>query len=132
MGLIYLFKGINLKILVVDDSSTMRRILKNCLNKLGHSEIHEASDGLEAKKILNSTKDFNLVLVDWNMPNMNGYELLQNIKADESIKQIPVVMVTTETEKTNVLMAIKAGASNYVIKPFTVEIIAEKIKAVLG
>lgn len=121
-----------MKILVVDDSSTMRRILKNCLNKLGHADVHEASDGLEAKKILNVTNDFNLILVDWNMPNMNGYELLQFIKSEDRIKQIPVVMVTTETEKTNVLMAIKAGAANYVIKPFTVEIIAEKIKSVMG
>ncbi len=120
-----------MKILVVDDSSTMRRILKNCLNKLGYEDILEAGDGLEAKKILETTKDFQLALVDWNMPNMNGFELLQAIKSDDSIKAIPVIMVTTEAEKTNVLMAIKAGAANYVIKPFTPEIIGEKIKTVI-
>ena len=121
-----------MKILVVDDSSTMRRILKNCLAKLGHEDIYEGGDGLEAKKLLETIKDFQAALIDWNMPNMNGYELLQVIKGDDSIKQIPVIMVTTEAEKTNVIMAIKAGAANYVIKPFTPEIIAEKIKAVIS
>ena len=120
-----------MKILVVDDSSTMRRILKNCLNKLGHEEIVEAGDGLEAQKAIQLHKDTKLALVDWNMPNMNGYEFLQWAKAQEDVKHIPIIMVTTEAEKTNVLMAIKAGAANYVIKPFTPEIIADKIKAVL-
>jgi two-component system chemotaxis response regulator CheY len=109
----------------------MRRILKNCLNKLGHEEIVEAGDGLEAQKAIQLNKDAKLALVDWNMPNMNGYEFLQWAKAQEDVKHIPIIMVTTEAEKTNVLMAIKAGAANYVIKPFTPEIIAEKIKAAL-
>lgn len=121
-----------MKILVVDDSSTMRRILKNCLTNLGHTDIVEAGDGMEAQNVLKSNPDVGLALVDWNMPNMNGYEFLQAVKGADTTKHIPVIMVTTEAEKTNVLMAIKAGAANYVIKPFTPEIIAEKVKAVIG
>lgn len=121
-----------MKILVVDDSSTMRRILKNSLNKLGYANILEAGDGLEAQIVLNANKDLNLAFVDWNMPNMNGFELLQNIKKSAEFKHLPVVMVAMEAEKSNIVSAIKAGAINYLIKPFTPEIIAEKIKTVLG
>lgn len=121
-----------MKILVVDDSSTMRRILKNCLTNLGHKEIVEAGDGIEAQSVLAQNKDVGLALVDWNMPNMNGFEFLQHVKSKDDLKHISVIMVTTEAEKTNVVMAIKAGAANYVIKPFTPDIIAEKIKAVTG
>jgi len=121
-----------MKIMIVDDSSTMRRILKNCLSKLNFETIVEAGDGLEAQLVLEQNKDVALALVDWNMPNMTGYELLQVIKANDEYKNIKVIMVTTESEKTNVVMAIKAGASNYVIKPFTPEIIAEKISATLN
>lgn len=110
----------------------MRRILKNCLTNLGHKEIVEAGDGLEAQIVLDQNKDVGLALVDWNMPNMNGFDFLQTVKKNDALKHIPIIMVTTEAEKTNVLMAIKAGAANYVIKPFTPEIIAEKIKAVTG
>lgn len=121
-----------MKIMIVDDSSTMRRILKNCLTKMNYENIVEAGDGLEAQLVLEQNKDVELALVDWNMPNMTGYELLQVIKAKDEYKNIKVIMVTTESEKTNVVMAIKAGASNYVIKPFTPEIIAEKITATLN
>ncbi len=121
-----------MKILIVDDSSTMRRILKNCLAGLKYDNIVEAGDGMEAQKVLAEHKDVKLALVDWNMPNMNGYEFLQAVKADEEYKAIKVIMVTTEAEKTNVVMAIKAGASNYVIKPFTPEIIADKINSTLA
>jgi len=121
-----------MKVMIVDDSSTMRRILKNCLTKLNFETIVEAGDGLEAQLVLEQNKDVALALVDWNMPNMTGYELLQVIKANDDYKNIKVIMVTTESEKTNVVMAIKAGASNYVIKPFTPEIIAEKISATLN
>jgi len=121
-----------MKVMIVDDSSTMRRILKNCLTKLNFETIVEAGDGLEAQLVLEQNKDVALALVDWNMPNMTGYELLQVIKANDEYKNIKVIMVTTESEKTNVVMAIKAGASNYVIKPFTPEIIAEKISATLN
>lgn len=121
-----------MKVMIVDDSSTMRRILKNCLSKLNFETIVEAGDGLEAQLVLEQNKDVALALVDWNMPNMTGYELLQVIKANDEYKNIKVIMVTTESEKTNVVMAIKAGASNYVIKPFTPEIIAEKISATLN
>lgn len=120
-----------MKIMIVDDSSTMRRILKNCLAKLNYEDVVEAGDGLEAQKVLEQNKDVGLALVDWNMPNMNGYELLQVIKSKDEYKDIKVIMVTTEAEKTNVVMAIKAGAANYVIKPFTPEIIGEKISSTL-
>lgn len=121
-----------MKILVVDDSSTMRRILKNSLHKLGYENVLEAGDGIEAQKILNDNKDLKLAFIDWSMPNMNGFELLQGIKKDAELRHIPVLMVATETEKCNIVKAIKAGAINYVIKPFTSEIIAEKVKTVLG
>lgn len=121
-----------MKIMIVDDSSTMRRILKNCLSNLKYENIVEAGDGLEAQKVLVENKDVELALVDWNMPNMTGYELLQVIKSKDEFKGIKVIMVTTEAEKTNVIMAIKAGASNYVIKPFTPEIIGEKITETLA
>jgi len=121
-----------MKIMIVDDSSTMRRILKNCLTKMNYENIVEAGDGLEAQLVLEQNKDVELALVDWNMPNMTGYELLQVMKGNDEYKNIKVIMVTTESEKTNVVMAIKAGASNYVIKPFTPEIIAEKITATLN
>lgn len=118
-----------MKILVVDDSGTMRRVIVGSLNSLGYSDVLEASDGLEAQLVLDENKNINLILVDWNMPNMNGYELLQVVKKNETFKRIPVIMITTEAEKENVLKAIRAGASNYIIKPFVKEILAEKIKA---
>lgn len=120
-----------LKILVVDDSSTMRRIIINTLKKIGHDDIVEAGDGLEAQNKLTDHPDVSLALVDWNMPNMNGFEFLESTKSNETYKHIPIIMVTTEAEKKNVVMAIKAGAANYVIKPFTEDILKEKLKAVV-
>jgi two-component system chemotaxis response regulator CheY len=115
--------------LVVDDSSTMRRILTNVLKDVGIEQVSEAVDGVEAVSAAGN-QDFNLILMDWNMPNMTGYEALKKIR--ESGKTMPIVMVTTEAEKSRVLEALKAGATNYIIKPFKSDAVAAKLKEVLG
>lgn len=120
-----------MKILIVDDSSTMRRIVKNCLSELNYENVLEAGDGVEAKIVLEHNKDITLALIDWKMPNMSGYELLKYIKSNDELKDIRVIMVTTKKDKMNVLMAIKAGATSYVIKPFTSSTIRERISAAL-
>ncbi len=118
------------KILVVDDSSTMRRIITNTLKGLGHDDLVEAGDGVEGMSQLQNNPDIGLILSDWNMPNMNGLEFLQKVR--ESNKDLPIVMITTEAEKQNVVTAIKAGANNYIVKPFTPEVLAEKLQAFLS
>jgi len=118
-----------MKILVVDDSSTMRRIISNILRSVGHEQIVEAGDGLEALAALQAHRDVRLILTDWNMPNMNGLDFM--VKVRETDKATPIVMITTEAEKQNVVTAIKAGANNYVVKPFTPEIIKDKLAAFL-
>ena len=119
-----------MKILVVDDSLTMRKIIKNCLAKMGEKDVIEASDGVEALKQLENNQ-IDLILTDWNMPNMNGLEFLIKVRENEKYKNIPVIMVTTEAEKSSVIEAIKAGANNYVVKPFTPKVLEEKIKATM-
>ncbi len=118
-----------MKILLVDDSTTMRRIQKNTLEKIGHTDVTEAGDGQEALTKL-AGGGFELVLMDWNMPNMTGIEALKKIKADPAIKHIPVIMVTSESEKSRIMEAIQSGAANYVVKPFQPETLAEKINAI--
>ena len=118
-----------MKILLVDDSTTMRRIQKNTLEKLGHTDVTEAEDGADALKKL-ASGGFELVLMDWNMPNMSGIDALKKIKADPALKAIPVIMVTSESEKTRIMEAIQSGAANYVVKPFQAETLAEKISAI--
>jgi two-component system, chemotaxis family, chemotaxis protein CheY len=120
-----------MKILLVDDSTTMRRIQKNTLAKLGFENVTEAEDGADALKKLASDGPFELVLMDWNMPNMTGIEALKKIKADPALKAIPVIMVTSESEKTRIVEAIQSGAANYVVKPFQPETLMEKISAVI-
>ncbi|MDB5051674.1 MAG: hypothetical protein JWO30_4745 [Fibrobacteres bacterium] len=119
-----------MRILLVDDSSTMRRIERNTLEKLGHTDVTEAEDGADALKKLAAGK-FDLILMDWNMPNMTGIEALKKIKADETLKAIPVIMVTSESEKTRIIEALQSGAANYVVKPFQPETLKEKITAVI-
>lgn len=119
----------NLKILSVDDFPTMRRIIKNILGQLGLYDVHEAEDGAMALSKMRSEK-FDLVIADWNMPRMNGLELLKEIKADALLKGIPVVMVTAEADKENVMTALKEGASNYIVKPFNAETLREKLRVV--
>jgi two-component system chemotaxis response regulator CheY len=118
-----------MKILLVDDSTTMRRIQKNTLEKLGHTDVTEAGDGVEAIAMLQGG-GFELVLMDWNMPNMTGIDALRKIKADPLLKGVPVIMVTSESEKSRIMEAIQSGAANYVVKPFQAETLAEKINAV--
>ncbi len=116
----------NMKILVVDDFSTMRRIVKNLLKQLGYSNVDEAEDGAQALARLKSEK-YEFVVSDWNMPNMTGLELLQAVRADASLKEIKFLMVTAEALQENVIAAVQAGVNNYIVKPFTAETLKEKI-----
>ena len=121
----------NMKILIVDDFSTMRRIIKNLLRDLGFTNTQEADDGLTALPMLKGG-DFDFLVTDWNMPGMNGYELLKKAKEHDDYNKIPIMMVTTETEEENIVKAIRAGAANYLIKPFTMEEMMKKILECLG
>lgn len=120
-----------MNILLVDDSKTMRNIQKKTLEAMGPATFAEASDGVEAWNILAGGKNtFDLVLVDWNMPNMDGLTLVTKFRAVN--RSTPVIMVTTEAEKSRVLEALKAGVNNYVVKPFTPEVLVEKVKQTLA
>ena len=121
-----------MKILVADDSSTMRRIIKNTLNRIGYEDILEGNDGVEAWSLIDANPDTEIVLTDWNMPNMNGLELVKKIRADERFKKIPIVMITTEGGKAEVVTALKAGVNNYIVKPFTPAVLKQKLEAVFG
>ena len=121
----------NIKVLVVDDFATMRRIVKGVLKQLGFSKIIEAEDGSAALGELKKDS-IGLIVSDWNMPKMTGLDLLKAVKKDESLKNIPFIMVTAEGQKENVIEAVKAGVSNYVVKPFTPETFSEKLEKVLG
>ncbi|MBW2308206.1 MAG: chemotaxis response regulator CheY [Deltaproteobacteria bacterium] len=116
-----------MKILVVDDFSTMRKIVKGILKKLDFTNIEEADDGAAALQKLNADK-FDLIVSDWNMPNMSGLELLKAIRSSQELKEIPFLMVTAEAKKDNIIEAVKAGASNYIVKPFTEEVIQKKLE----
>ena len=119
----------NTKFLIVDDFATMRRIIRNLLKELGFSNVDEAEDGVNALAKLRSDR-FDFVVSDWNMPNMTGIELLRAIRADDQLKHLPVLMVTAEAKKENILAAAQAGASGYVLKPFTAAILDEKLKKI--
>jgi two-component system chemotaxis response regulator CheY len=119
-----------MKALVVDDSGVMRKIVAGALSKVGASEVLQAEDGVQAVQAVADNPDLGLIMLDWNMPNKNGLEALQEIRA--SGNKVPVIMVTTEAEKSRVVEAIKAGANNYIVKPFTPDVIAEKVKAVVS
>lgn len=117
------------KFLVVDDFSTMRRIVRNLLKELGYSNVDEAEDGAMAlSKLKNESFDF--VISDWNMPNMDGLEMLKQIRADAAIAKLPVLMVTAEAKKENIIAAAQAGASGYVVKPFTAATLDEKLSKI--
>jgi two-component system, chemotaxis family, chemotaxis protein CheY len=116
-----------MKILLVDDSKTMRNIQKKVLEQLGPCEFVEAADGLEAlAAIASNPSGFNVILVDWNMPNMDGHTFVTRVRTSD--KKTPMIMCTTEGEKTRVVDALKAGVNNYVVKPFTPEILLDKVK----
>ena len=119
----------DMQILVVDDFSTMRRIVKNILRQLGFNNIIEADDGTTAMAKLNSEK-IDFVITDWNMPKMTGMELLKEIRADERLKNIPVLMVTAEALQENIIAAVKAGVNNYIVKPFDAKTLSDKINKI--
>ncbi len=116
----------NLKFLVVDDFPTMRRIVRNLLKELGFSNVDEAEDGAAALAKLRGGS-FEFVVSDWNMPNMDGLTMLQQIRADPNLAKLPVLMVTAEAKKENIIAAAQAGASGYVVKPFTAATLDEKL-----
>jgi|SRR5450830_18660 len=116
----------NIKFLVVDDFSTMRRIVRNLLKELGYTNVEEAEDGLMGLNMLKNG-DFEFVVSDWNMPNMDGLTMLQNIRADPRLSKLPVLMVTAEAKKENIIAAAQAGANGYVVKPFTAATLEEKL-----
>jgi two-component system chemotaxis response regulator CheY len=121
-----------LKLLVVDDSSTMRRIIKNTLARLGHKDVLEGADGVEGWEQLDAHPEVDMLITDWNMPEMNGLELVKKVRADERFKDLPIIMVTTEGGKAEVITALKAGVNNYIVKPFTPQVLKEKLGAVMG
>ncbi len=117
------------KFLVVDDFSTMRRIVRNLLKELGYSNVDEAEDGAMALSKLKN-ENFDFVISDWNMPNMDGLEMLKQIRADAAIGKLPVLMVTAEAKKENIIAAAQAGANGYVVKPFTAATLDEKLSKI--
>ncbi len=119
----------NMKFLVVDDFSTMRRIVRNLLKELGFSNVQEAEDGGDALNKLRG-EAFGFVVTDWNMPNMTGIELLKAIRTDAGLKHLPVLMITAEAKKENIIAAAQAGASGYIVKPFTAATLDEKLKKI--
>lgn len=121
-----------MKLLVVDDSSTMRRIIKNTLARLNYKDIVEGEHGAEAWEYLDKNADIDMLITDWNMPEMNGLELVKKVRADERFQDMPIIMVTTEGGKTEVITALKAGVNNYIVKPFTPQVLKEKLGAVIG
>jgi two-component system, chemotaxis family, chemotaxis protein CheY len=118
-----------MKFLVVDDFSTMRRIVRNLLKELGYTNVDEAEDCLVALQKLEAG-GFDFVVTDWNMPNMDGLTLLQNIRKSNALKHLPVLMITAEAKKENIIAAAQAGASGYIVKPFTAATMAEKLQKI--
>lgn len=121
----------SLKVLVVDDFATMRRIITGFLKELGFSNIQEADDGKTALPMLQANK-FDLLISDWNMPGMNGLDLLKAVRADANLAKLPVLLVTAEAKKDQIVEAAKAGVNGYVVKPFTANTLLEKLEKVLA
>ena len=122
---------LSMTVLIVDDFATMRRILKDNLRRMGFSKIVEAEDGCLALEELKKN-EIGLIISDWNMPNMNGLELLKSVRGDEGLKHVPFIMVTAEGQKSNVVEAVQAGVTNYVVKPFPPKVLSEKLELVLS
>ena len=120
---------LNMKVLIVDDFATMRRIVRNVLKQIGFTTMIEADNGKAALKVLKK-ENIDLILCDWNMPEMPGIELLKAIRSDDELKNIPFVMVTAEAQKDNIIEAVKAGVSSYIVKPFTAETVSEKLNTI--
>ncbi|WDU60222.1 response regulator [Pseudemcibacter aquimaris] len=121
----------SLSILIVDDYKTMLRIIRNLLKQLGFHNVDEATDGAEALNKLR-TKNYDLIISDWNMEPMTGYELLKEVRADDMLKSLPFIMVTAESKTDNVIAAKKAGVNNYIVKPFNAATLKAKLSSVLG
>ena len=120
----------DLKFLIVDDFSTMRRIVRGLLKEMGCNNADEAEDGRMALAMLQATK-FDFIVSDINMPNMNGFQLLQAVKADDALKHIPVLMVTAEARKEDIVLAAQSGAAGYIVKPFTKATLEEKVQKIM-
>lgn len=120
-----------MSILIVDDYKTMLRIIRNLLKQLGFNNVDEASDGSEALNKMRS-KSYDLIISDWNMEPMTGYELLKEVRSDDMLKKTPFIMVTAESKTDNVIAAKKAGVNNYIVKPFNAATLKQKLSAVLG
>ena len=120
----------NIKILVVDDFATMRKVLRNLLKQGGYENIVEAADGIAALQIIKNEK-IDFIISDWNMPNMSGLDLLKTVRADKELSDTPFLMVTAETLPERVISAVKAGASSYITKPFTADVLNEKIAKIM-
>lgn len=116
----------NMKILIVDDFSTMRRIIKNLLRDLGFTNTQEADDGSSALPLLKAS-DFDFLITDWNMPGMTGIDLLKAVRADDKLKSLPVLMVTAEAKREQIIEAAQAGVNGYIVKPFTAATLKEKL-----
>jgi two-component system chemotaxis response regulator CheY len=119
-----------MRFLIVDDSSTMRRIIINTLTKLGYKEFHEAGNGREGLDKLASTP-VDMIITDWNMPEMSGIDFIRAVRANNATKLLPVLMVTTNAAEDDIVAALKAGVNNYVVKPFTPDTIREKIQSAM-
>lgn len=120
-----------MRVLIVDDFSTMRRIIKNLLRDIGFTNAVEADDGSTALPILR-TSEVGLMITDWNMPHMPGIELLRHVRAEERLKDLPVLMVTAEASRDQIMQAVEAGVNGYIIKPFTAETLAKKIEKIFA
>ncbi|HIZ89678.1 MAG: response regulator [Mucispirillum sp.] len=118
--------GYSHSIITVDDSSTMRRIIKNTLQKLGFETILEAGNGLEALEVMSKNK-VDMIVTDWNMPEMDGLTFVKAVRAKDEYKDLPILMITTEAAKEDILTALRSGVNNYVVKPFTPETLQEKV-----
>ena len=121
--------NLNMKVLIVDDFATMRKIVRNVLKQIGFTNMAEADNGKNALKILKK-ENIDLILCDWNMPEMPGIDLLKAIKSDDDLKNIPFVMVTAEAQKNNIIEAVKAGVNSYIVKPFSAETVNEKLNII--
>jgi two-component system, chemotaxis family, chemotaxis protein CheY len=121
--------NLNMKVLIVDDFATMRKIVRNVLKQIGFTNMAEADNGKNALKILKK-ENIDLILCDWNMPEMPGIDLLKAIKSDDDLKNIPFVMVTAEAQKDNIIEAVKAGVNSYIVKPFSAETVNEKLNII--
>lgn len=126
----------NMKVLVIDDMATMRKIIKNMLGQIGFKNLHEADDGATAWPMIQeahaSGEPFEFIVSDWNMPQMTGLDLLKNIRESDNFKHLPFLMITAEAEQGNVVIAVKAGVSNFIVKPFSAQVLKEKIDKIFN